>query len=245
MYHFIIYLYLLGVAVAFHAGEGGVDFVFDADIFVDTYLDAAEAAFERDDGTVHDVGTTQVEADVSEAGMHLGSFKTLAAVAVVLLAEAHVDFVHLAAVHDDRLRLAGGMAMAATVLFAEEQQRDAPYHSHEADDVFPNIGPEDDIAGCQKQQDADAETDDGTCFALVVEDVDETGHNDEERPPAFEVDMNNIQEFQSPDDSEGQKGDAADDFACLFHDVMFFSLISVLSDGTAQRAGNLAAAVAC
>lgn len=219
---------LLGVAVAVHTGEGGVDVVLDADVSVDTYLDAAEVAVERDDGAVHDVGIPQVEAGVAEAGMHLGALETLAAVTVVLLAEGYVNLVHLAAIHDDGLRLAFAMAVAAAAILAEEQQRDAPHHGHEANHVFPDVAPEDDVTCRQEQQDADAEADDGASLVLVVEDVDEARHDDKERPPAFKADMNNIHELQGPHNAEGQKGDTANDFTRLFHDFMCF-LVDVCS----------------
>ena len=171
---------LLGVAVAVHASESGVDVVLDADVSVDTDLDAAEIAVERDDSAVHDVGILQVEAGEAKAGMYLGAFETLAAVAVVLLAETHVNLVHLAAVHDDGLWIVGCVVtMAATAFLVEKQQRDAPYHGRKANHELPNIVPVDDIACRQKQQDADTEADDGADFVLVVEDIDEAWHNDE------------------------------------------------------------------
>jgi len=213
---------MLGVAVAVHAGKGGIDAVNDTDVFVDTDFHAAEAAVKCDDGTVRDVGTSQVEAGVAEAGVHLGTFETLATVAVVLLAEAHVNLVHLAAIHDNGLLATGGMAMAAATLLAEEQQRDAPYHGHKANHIFPDIGPENDVACRQKQQDADAEADDGAGLVLVVEDVDEARHDDEDCPPALKADMNNIQELQGPHDAEGQEGDAADGFAGTVHLMLFY-----------------------
>lgn len=186
---------LQGVAVAVYAGEGGVDLVLYANVFIDTDFHAAEAAVDVDDGTIDDVGMTQVEADKTEAGVHISTFEGLTIIAIFLLAEAHVNLVHLAAVHDNGLCLVGGVAMAATSLFAEAQQRNAPYHGHKANHVFPYIGPKDDITCRQKQQDADAETYNGPRFVLVVEDVDEAWHNDEECPPAFKADMNNIHEL--------------------------------------------------
>lgn len=214
---------LLGVTVAVYAGEGGFDVVLDTDALVNTDFHAAEGAVEGDDSTIHDVGSSQVEAGEAESGIYLGALETLATVAVVLLAEAHVNLVHLAAVHDNGLRLVGGVAMAATSFLAEEQQRNAPYHRHKANYEFPYIVPKDDIACCQKQQDADAETNNGTRLVLVVEDVDKARHNDEECPPSFEVDVNQVKEFQGPHDAEGQKGDAADDFACTVHCYCFIS----------------------
>ena len=81
---------LLGVAVALHTSKGGIDVVLDTDVLVDTNLNTAEATVERDNGTVHDVGITQVEADETEAGMYLGTFKTLAVIAVFVLAETRL-----------------------------------------------------------------------------------------------------------------------------------------------------------
>ena len=207
---------MLGVAFALHAGKGGFDVVLDADVLIDTDLNAAEATVECDDSAVHDVGITQVEADETKAGMHLGAFKALTVVAVFMFAEAHVDFVHLAAIQNNGLCLADGMAMAA-ILLAEEQQRYAPYHGHKAYHVFPDVGPEDDIACRQEQQDTDAETDDGSCLVAVVEDIDKARHDDEEGPPSFEAYANQSKEFQGPHDSEGYEGNAADDFTCAIH----------------------------
>ena len=207
----------LGATLAVDTGEGGVDVVLDTDVLVDTYLHAAEIAVDSDDGTVGDVGMTQVEAGEAEADMHVGAFEALAVIAVFLLAEGHVDLVRLAAVHDDGLGLAGGMAVAEMSLLAEEQQGEAPYHGGEAYHILPDIGPEDDIACRQEQQYADAEADDGAGLVAVVEDIDEAGDDDEDGPPAFKVDVDQVEEFQGPDDAEGQKGDAADDFACAIH----------------------------
>ena len=58
-------------------------------------------------------------------------------------------------------------------------------------------------------------------YVSVVEDIDKARHDDEDGPPAFEVDVDQVEEFQGPDDAEGQKGDAADDFACAIHCVLF------------------------
>lgn len=210
----------LGAAVAVDAGEGGVDVVIDADAFGDTYLHAAEAAVDADDGTVADVGITQVEAHEAEADMHVGTLEWLAVIAVVLLAEGDVDLVQLAAVEDDRGGRLAGVAVAAAPLVVEEQQRHAPHHSDEADHVFPYIVPRNDAAGGEEEQDADAEADDGAGLVAVAEDIDEAGYDDKECPPAFEADADDVEEFQGPHDTEGQKGDAADDFACAFHCVI-------------------------
>ena len=53
----------------------------------------------------------------------------------------------------------------------------------------------------------------------VVEDVDETGNDDEQRPPTLKADADDVEEFQGPDDAEGQKGDATDNFAYTIHFV--------------------------
>lgn len=210
----------LGVAFAVDAGEGGVDVVHDTDALVNTDFHAAEAAVDIDDGSVAEVGIAQVEADETEGGVHVGALEGLSVEAVVLLAEAHLNLVHLAAVHDDGVRLAG-VAMAAWLLLAEEQQRDAPYHGHNANHVFPDVVPRDDVASRQKQQDADAAADDGASLVLVVEDIDEARHDDEECPPAVEFDADQSEEFQGPYDAEGQEGDATDGFASAIHYSIF------------------------
>ena len=206
-----------GVAVAVDAGEGGVDAVRDADVFVDADLDAAETAVDGDDGTVADVGIAQVEADEAYRGVHVGALEGLSVEAVVLLAEAHVDLVGLAAVEDDGVGVLGGVAVAGTLLVGEEEERDAPYDGDEAEHILPDVVPGDDAASGEEQQDADAKADDGAGFFTVVEDVDEAGDDDEKRPPAFEADVDDVEEFEGPEDAEGQKGDAADDFAGAFH----------------------------
>ena len=63
-----------------------------------------------------------------------------------------------------------------------------PYHGYKADHVFPDVVPRDDVASRQKQQDADAAADDGASLVLVVEDIDEARHDDEECPPSVECD---------------------------------------------------------
>lgn len=213
---------LLGVAVAVNTGEGGFDAIYDADVIVDTNLNAAKAAVERDDSTVHDVGITQVEAGKSKAGVHIGAFEILATEAVFLFAEVYVDLIVVAAILYDGFDFVGGGTMASFLVVAEEQKREAPDHSHEADHIFPDVVPGDDAAGGEEQQDADAAADDGAGLMAVAENIDEAGYDDKERPPAFEADADDVEEFQGPDDAESQQGDAADDFACTFH---FFSFI--------------------
>ena len=209
----------LGAAVAVDASEGGVDAVVDATALGDTYLHAAEAAVDSDDGTVADVGIAQVEAREAEADMHVGSLEGLAVVAVFLLAEGYVNLVLFAAVEDDRDGLLAVVAVAAALL-VEEQERQAPHHGDEAEHILPDIVPRDDAACGEEQQYADAAADDGAGLVTVAEDVDETRNDDEQRPPAFEADADDVEEFQGPDDAEGQKGDAADDFAGAFHCVI-------------------------
>ena len=209
----------LGAAVAVDSGEGGVDAVVDADAFGETDLDAAEAAVDSDDSTVAEVGITQVEAREAEADMHVGTLEGLAVVAVFLLAEGDVDLVLLAAVEDDRGGLSADVAMVAALL-VEEQERQAPHHGDETEHILPDVVPRDDAAGGEEEQDADAETDDGAGFVTVAEDVDETWNDDEKCPPAFEADADDVEELEGPDDAEGQKGDAADDFAGAFHCVI-------------------------
>ena len=209
----------LGAAVAVDAGEGGVDAVVDADALGDAHLHAAEAAVDTDDGSVADVGVAQVEADEAEADMHVGSLEGLAVIAVVLLAEGHVDLVQLAAVEDDRGGLLAVMAVAAAFL-VEEQERHTPHDGDEAEHILPDVVPGDDAACGQEQQDADAAADDGAGLVAVAEDIDEAGDDDEERPPAVEADADDAEEFHGPHDAEGQEGDAADNFACAFHCVI-------------------------
>ena len=211
----------LRAAVAVDAGEGGVDTVVDADALGDAYLHAAEAAVDGDDGTVADVGITQVEAREAEADMHVGALERLAVVAVFLLAEGDVDLVLLAAVEDDgRCRLAV-VAVAAALLAVEEQQRHTPHDGGEAEHILPDVVPRDDAACREEQQDADAEAYDGAGLVTVAEDIDEAGHDDEERPPAFKADADDVEELQGPDDAEGHKGDAPDDFAGASHKGFF------------------------
>ena len=219
----------LGAAVAVDAGEGGVDAVVDADALGEAYLHAAEAAVDGDDGTVADVGIAQVEAREAEADMHVGTLEGLAVIAVVLLAEGDVDLVLFAAVKDDGSgRLAVVAAVGAAPLVVEQQQRHAPHDGGEAEHILPDVVPRDDAAGGEEEQDADAAADDGASLVAVAEDVDEAGHDDEERPPAFEADVDDVEEFEGPDDAEGQEGDAADDFAGAFHCVgELFLMVSV------------------
>ena len=207
----------LGAAVAVDAGEGGVDAVLDADTFGEADLDAAEAAVDIDDGTVTDVGIAQVELHEAEVDVHVGPLEKLTVVAVFLLAEGHVDLVLLAAVEDDGDGLPAVVTVAAVLLVVEEDEPDTPHDGHEAEHILPDVVPRDDAAGSQEQQYADAAADDGTGLVAVAEDVDETGDDDEEGPPAFEADADDVEELEGPHNAEGQKGDAADDFAGAFH----------------------------
>ena len=184
-----------GAAVAVDAGEGGVDAVVDANALGDTDLDAAEAAVDIDDGTVADVGMAQVEVGKAEGGAHVGPHKRLPVEVIVLLAEADVDLVHLAAVEDDGVGVLGGVAVAGGTLLVEEEEREAPHNGNEAEHVFPDVVPRDDGAGGEEEQDADAAADDGAGLILVAEDVDEAGDDDEEGPPAVEADVDDIEEF--------------------------------------------------
>lgn len=161
----------------------------------------------------------QVEADETEGGVYIGALEGLAVEAIVLLAETHIDFVLLVAIEDDGVGVLGGVAVAGTLLVGEEEERDAPYHGNEADHVLPDVVPWNDVTCGQEEQDADAKADDGAGFFTVVEDVDEAGDDDEKRPPAFEADADDVEEFEGPEDAEGKKGDATDDFACAFHCV--------------------------
>ncbi len=218
----------LGAAVAVDAGEGGVDAVVDADALGDTYLHAAEAAVDIDDGTVADVGITQVEAREAEADMHVGALEGLSIIAVFLLAEGDVDLVLLASVEDDGRGGLAVVAVAAALLVVEEQQRHTPHYSGEAEHILPDVVPGDDAAGGEEEQDADAEAYDGAGFVAVAEYIDEAGDDDEERPPAFEADADDVEELQGPEDAEGYEGDAADDFAGAFHCVReMFLMVSV------------------
>ena len=176
---------MLGAAVAIDAGKGGVDTINDSDTFVDTDFHAAETAVDIDDGTVADVGMTQVEADKTEASVYINALKSLSVKAIVLLAKRNIYLLELATVHDNGLGIAGGVAMAAATFFVEEEQRDTPNHSDKADDILPNITPDDNITCRQEQQYTNAEPDDGACLVLVIEEVDKTGHDDEDGPPSF------------------------------------------------------------
>ena len=211
----------LGAAVAVDAGEGGVDAVVDADLLGEADLDAAEAAVDGDDSTVADVGIAQVEADEAEACVHVGALERLAVVVVFLLAEGHLYLVQLAAVEDDRFGMFLSVPVDKVLLLVEEEKHHAPHDGDEADQILPDVVPRDDAASREEQQDADAEADDGTGLVLVAKDVDEAGNDDEQRPPPFEIDVDYVEEFQGPDDAEGHKGDAADDFASVFHSAHF------------------------
>lgn len=178
---------LLRVAIAVDTSKGGFDVVLDADVVADANLYAAKAAVERDDGAVLDVGIAQVEADEAKAGVYLGAFEILSAETVLLLAEAHVNLIVVAAVLGNGFASVGGACVAGFLLMAEKQQRKAPNHGHKAYHIFPDVGPEYDVACGQEQQDTDTETDDGTSLMLVVEDVYKARHDDEDGPPAFKA----------------------------------------------------------
>lgn len=216
----------LGAAVAVDAGQGGVDAVVDADAFGEADLDASEAAVDVDDGTVADVGIAQVEPHETEADVHVGALERLAVVAVFLLAKIDFDIV----IEDDRGSLLAVVTADATLLVAEKQERQAPDNGNEAKHILPNVVPGDDAAGSQKQQYADAAADDGAGLAAVVEDVDETGNDDEKSPPAFETDADDVDEFEGPHDAEGHESYAANDFAGTFHCVseLFLSLLLMI-----------------
>lgn len=211
----------LGAAVAVDTGQCGVDAVVDADAFGETDLDAAETAVDIDDGTVTNVGIAQVEPHEAEADVHIGALERLAVVAVFLLAEVDFYLVQLAAIKGDRNGLFSDVLTVATLLVAEEDELDTPYHGNEAEHILPDVVPGDDAAGSQKQQYADAATDDGAGLVAVVEDVDETGNDDEKSPPAFEADADDVEELEGPHDAKGNEGDAANDFACAFHSFSF------------------------
>lgn len=212
----------LGAAVAVDAGQCGVDAVVDAEAFGEADLDAAKTAVDIDDGTVTNVGIAQVEPRETEADVHVGAIERLAVVAVFLLAEVDFYLVQLAAIKGDRNGLFSDALTVATLLVAEEDKLDTPYHGYEAEHILPNVVPGDDAAGSEEQQYADAAADDGAGLVAVVEDVDETGNDDEKSPPAFEADADNVEELEGPHDAKGQEGDAANDFACAFHSFSFY-----------------------
>lgn len=81
---------VLGVAFALDTGEGSINIVPNADALVDTNLYATKIAVDIDDGTVNYIGIPQVEADETEAGVHVSSIEQLAIIAITLLAETHV-----------------------------------------------------------------------------------------------------------------------------------------------------------
>lgn len=212
----------LGAAVAVDAGQGGVDAVVDADAFGEADLDAAETAVDIDDGTVTDVGITQVESHEAEADVHVGALERLAVVAVFLLAKIDFYLVQLAAIKGDRNGLFSDALTVATLLVAEEDELDTPYHGYKAEHILPDVVPGDDAAGSEEQQYADAAADNGAGFVAVIEDVDETGNDDEKSPPAFEADADDVEELKGPHDAKGNEGDAANDFACAFHSFSFY-----------------------
>ena len=211
----------LGTAVAVDAGEGGVDAIIDTDAFWEAELDATKAAVDIDDGTVTDVGIAQVEPCETEADVHVGTLEGLAVVAVFLLAEVDFYLVQLAAIKGDRNGLFSDALKVAALLVVEEDELDTPYHGHEAEHILPDVVPGDDAAGGEEQQYANAAADDGAGLVAVVEDVDETGNDDEKSPPAFEADADDVEELEGPHDAEGNEGNAANDFAGAFHSFSF------------------------
>lgn len=212
----------LGAAVAVDAGQGGVDAIIDIDTFGEADLDAAETAVDIDDGTVTDVGVAQVEPHEAEADVHVGALERLSVVAVFLLAEVDFYLVQLAAIKSDRNGLFRDALTVAALLVAEEDELDTPYHGYKTEHILPDVVPGDDAAGSQKQQYADAAADDGAGLVAVVEDIDETGNDDEKSPPAFEADADDVEELEGPHDAECNEGDAANDFACAFHSFSFY-----------------------
>ena len=86
-----------------------------------------------------------------------------------------------------------GDSLVKVLPIVEEQERHAPYYGHEAEHILPDVVPRDDAASGQKQQYADAAADDGSGLVAVAEDVDEAGDDDEEGPPAFEADADDIE----------------------------------------------------
>lgn len=213
----------LGAAVAVDAGESSVDAIIDTDAFGETDLDAAETAVDIDDGTVANVGVAQVESHEAEADVHVGALEGLPIVAVFLLAEVDFYLVQLAAIKGDRNGLFSDALTVAALLVAEEDELDTPYHGYDAEHILPDVVPGDDAAGCQKQQYADAAADDGASLVAVVEDVDETGNDDEKSPPAFEADADDVEELEGPHDAECNEGNAANDFAGAFHSFSFYN----------------------
>ena len=75
--------------------------------------------------------------------------------------------------------------MAMALLAAEEKEFDTPNHCDEAEHILPDVVPWSDAACSQKQQDAYAATNNCTSLVAVTENVDETGYDNEERPPSF------------------------------------------------------------
>lgn len=211
----------LGAAVAVDASEGGVDAIIDTDTFWEADLDAAEAAVDIDDGTVAYVGIAQVEPCETEADVHVGTLEGLAVIAVFLLAEVDFYLVQLAAIKGDRNGLFSDALTVTALLVVEEDELDTPYHGYEAEHILPDVVPGDNAAGGEEQQYANAAADDGTGLVAVVEDIDETGNDDEKSPPAFEADADNVEELEGPHDAEGNEGNAANDFACAFHSFSF------------------------
>ena len=223
----------LGAAVAVDAGEGGVDAIIDTEAFGEADLDAAETAVDIDDGTVADVGIAQVEPHEAEADVHIGSLEGLPIVAVFLLAKVDFYLVQLAAIKGDRNGLFSDALTVDALLVVEEDELDTPYHGYEAEHILPDVVPGDDAAGGEEQQYANAAADDGAGLVAVVEDVDETGNDDEKSPPAFETDADDVEEFEGPHDAECHENNTSDDFAGTFHCVseLFLSLmLMILND---------------
>ncbi len=82
---------VLGVAFALDTGEGGINIVPNADALVDTNLYATKIAVDIDDSTVNYIGIPQVKTDETEAGVHVSAIEQLAFIAIILLAETHVN----------------------------------------------------------------------------------------------------------------------------------------------------------
>ena len=127
----------------------------------------------------------------------------------------------LAAIKGDRNGLFSDALTVTALLVVEEDELDTPYHGYEAEHILPDVVPGDDAAGGEEQQYADAAADDGAGLVAVVEDIDETGYDDEKSPPAFEADADDVEELEGPHDTKGQEGDASNDFACAFHSFSF------------------------
>lgn len=206
-----------------HASEGGFHSGSHAYVLVNANLHAAETAFHLDDGTVEQISAPQIEADKSEAGLHIGTLKALTAEVELLLAENGMDFSYLTTVLINQLQLFNRLAvsiMDTNSVFAEKEYRDAIHHCHQADDEFPEVGPSDGTASRQHEQHTYADTDNGSAFVLSGENGGKAGDDNEQCPPTFKGEVEQTREFQRPPNAKNQNGDSENDSVCTIHCII-------------------------